>query len=462
MKMLDRYIVRSFLAATALWFVALMSLRVVADLFVNMDEFAKLGLPFGELGGYITRYYAYKSLVYFTELGGIIVVFGAMFTLARMNHTNELTAMLASGVSLHRVVWPIVLCSMALSGLIIADREALIPRVASELVRDRDEVPGSREFTVYLTPDNHGNARNTLYARRLRVADGVMEQPIVVVRNVQRRHLATVRTAPHGRARRWRLNGKSGWTLTAAQVERARGDWRHRPSTQRIHAALTRHQTDRLRRRIAAGGGRVDVVLHEPQYDDMRITGTARLVAGAAADEAPRLQLLQPRFALRIDGVEVATFTASAASYVTPEEGPPYWELKRGRAFVPSGLTVDDLVLRRDSRWMQFLSAGQLAKLARAQSTPGEVAGRGARQLIHIRVTEPINNLIMLLVGLPFILSRERNIKASAVLCLLTVGAFYVFVYLCRYMDLPPVWSAWTPLLVFGPITAVTLDAVKT
>ena len=40
----------------------------------------------------------------------------AAFTLARMNHTNELTAMLASGVSLTRVIVPMVISAMLMGG----------------------------------------------------------------------------------------------------------------------------------------------------------------------------------------------------------------------------------------------------------------------------------------------------------------------------------------------------------
>ena len=80
----------------------------------------------------------------------------------------------------------------------------------------------------------------------------------------------------------------------------------------------------------------------------------------------------------------------------------------------------------------------------------------------HIRFADPINNLVMLLLGLPFILSRQRNIKASAGLCLLMVGAFYAFVYVCRYTGLSPTLAAWLPAMLFGPVAVVMLDSVKT
>ena len=69
----------------------------------------------------------------------------------------------------------------------------------------------------------------------------------------------------------------------------------------------------------------------------------------------------------------------------------------------------------------------------------------------------------MLLLALPFILSRERrDVKASASLCLLMVGAFYAFMHLCRYVGLPPSLAAWLPTMLFGPVSVLMLDSVKT
>jgi len=80
----------------------------------------------------------------------------------------------------------------------------------------------------------------------------------------------------------------------------------------------------------------------------------------------------------------------------------------------------------------------------------------------YIRFAEPLNNLIMLLLGLPFILSRQRNIKASAGLCVLMVGVFYIFIYAARYMGLPDFWGAFLPVLIFGPTSVLMLDSIKT
>ena len=105
------------------------------------------------------------------------------------------------------------------------------------------------------------------------------------------------------------------------------------------------------------------------------------------------------------------------------------------------------------------MSTAELTRLLRAGrlSDPAE-----ALLIRHTRFADFFNNILMLLVAVPFILSRERNIKSSAALTVLMVGAVYVFVHLSRYVGLQPALAAWLPILVFGPVAAVNVDAVKT
>ena len=55
MRTLDRYVVRSFFSAAVMLLVALMALRIVLDLSVNMDEFvenfATVGQVLRNIGG---------------------------------------------------------------------------------------------------------------------------------------------------------------------------------------------------------------------------------------------------------------------------------------------------------------------------------------------------------------------------------------------------------------------------
>jgi lipopolysaccharide export LptBFGC system permease protein LptF len=464
MKILDRYVVRHFLVSAGLWFVVLMALRVVTDLFVNIDEFAEAP-TLGDMLHDIGLYYGVHSLAYFTELGGIIVIAAAAFTLARMNHTNELTAMLASGVSLHRVVWPIVLLSMALSGLIMLDQELVLPRLADRLVQARDDVRGEEQFDVRLIADGKGNV---WYAHAFDPDTSRMTRPVVLVRRDNYELLASafgVRAAPVGEDG----SGADGWQMSNARLVRAgpaATSWHNTPDTDTV---WTSRGPESILRRAGQDASAGDVWVEKVKVTDPRyglVIEASRLVPGPPAPDAPRTgTLVEPRFTYRADagGGKVKTlgeFRADSAVWQVAEGGRGCWKLDGGRLVLPSDLSPQDLVLRRSRRWLQYMSISQLTDLLKLPHVPNRAAARLTR---HIRVTEPINNLIMLLLGLPFILSRERNIKAAAGLCLLLVLTFYAFVHMCRNITgLPPEWAAWLPILLFGPVAVVMFDSVKT
>ncbi|MFP4053373.1 MAG: LptF/LptG family permease [Phycisphaerae bacterium] len=443
MRTLDRYVVRSFLLAALLWFLVLMSMRVVVDLFVNMDEFAEGGRPLEQVLVHIIRYYSAHSLVYFVELGGLILVAAAAFTLARMNHTNELTAILASGVSLYRVVVPILACSALLSGLVVVDREYLIPRIAPYLARSIDDLveASSQRFQVRLVPDEN---RTVWYSRSFWPEPQEMENPTALVRD--RRN--TLQLVVSGEKAKWDVNHKRGWLIKRPSLVATEG-WLNRQTGRRIYTDLP---PEKLAESFSEGAAAVDAAY------DMRVS--AQRLEPATAD-APAV-LVRPRFDfVDPNGERIAIVFAETASYqpVGGEVRQASWQLRRGYGLVPSDLSPEDLILRQDSRWMELLSARELGDLLKSRRMPNLRQVRLARQ---IRFSEPVVNFMMPLLALPFILSRERNIKTSVGLCIGILAAFVGFVYACRYMNMSPVLAAWLPVMIFGPISLVTVDSVKT
>ena len=61
MKTLDRYIVRTFMCMAVLFFLVMMLLRIVVDLFLNMDEFAEKADSFAQVLSMVWSYYADHS-----------------------------------------------------------------------------------------------------------------------------------------------------------------------------------------------------------------------------------------------------------------------------------------------------------------------------------------------------------------------------------------------------------------
>ena len=72
----------------------------------------------------------------------------------------------------------------------------------------------------------------------------------------------------------------------------------------------------------------------------------------------------------------------------------------------------------------------------------------------------------MLLIGIPFLLTREPNrlvinmFYCTAVTGVIFVGTFVMFQMGGTQVD--PLWAAWLPVLIFGPFSLVMLDTIKT
>ena len=153
LTILDRYILRALLINYGIALAVMVSLYVVLDLFVNMDEFTEQGYALPTVIRNIVDYYAPNLLLYFAQLSGVITLFACLASLARMRKFNELTAVLASGVSLHRVAAPIITFGLVSTALLVIDSEWLIPAVAHRLARDRDD-----DFVVLLQETSRATA----------------------------------------------------------------------------------------------------------------------------------------------------------------------------------------------------------------------------------------------------------------------------------------------------------------
>lgn len=155
-SVLDRYLLRSLMTNYLIGIGVMLSLYVVLDLFVNMDEFTERGESVLTVAGNIIDYYLPNLALYFAQLGGVITLFACGAVLARMRKLNEVTAMLASGVSLYRVARPILIFAVAATGVLLLDTEVIIPSVAHKLARKHDEVGGDRAYEVLFLKDGEG------------------------------------------------------------------------------------------------------------------------------------------------------------------------------------------------------------------------------------------------------------------------------------------------------------------
>ena len=168
MRILDRYVLLSFLRNYLIAMMTLIGMFVVLDMVFNFDELVELrGQAQGgaavstfEVIASIVDYYVHQCFYIFVHLSGVIPVVAAAFTLIRMARFNELSAILAAGVPLLRVAAPIVIAAAVLQVLLIVDQEVVIPRIMHKLVRAHDKLGGeageARGFRIDMMQDDRG------------------------------------------------------------------------------------------------------------------------------------------------------------------------------------------------------------------------------------------------------------------------------------------------------------------
>lgn len=218
MKTLDRYILRQFLINLLVLGIVLMGLFMVIDLIVNVDEFLEGGdihsqqvaaeqaaerfeidLIFAErmarerwsveriaqsldIGpaqaasvhdalqpGWpryvrstlfkIFDYYGPVVLLLFVYFSGVLTLGALGFTFTAMVRNRELTAIVASGVSMYRIAAPVLIVGIAVNALALPIQEFLIPPLAPKLARGPSDVSRDtvESFPVYLAADMTNN-----------------------------------------------------------------------------------------------------------------------------------------------------------------------------------------------------------------------------------------------------------------------------------------------------------------
>ena len=142
MKLIDRYLFREYLLSLLCCAGGLAMLFLVVGLFEKASDLIEAGMPLSEM----LRFYAHYLIAYadrenVSTLARILpaaVLAGSLYSLSRLTKHNELTAMRASGVGLHRLMYPFLCVGLACSLLATVVQEGLAPR-SSRLVDELEQ-----------------------------------------------------------------------------------------------------------------------------------------------------------------------------------------------------------------------------------------------------------------------------------------------------------------------------------
>jgi LPS export ABC transporter permease LptG len=104
MKLLDRYVIRNFVQVYVYCIAGFTSIWLIFDVSDNISSFIDNHIPLS----LVVRYYATQIPQVFIILLPVALLLSLLFALGRMSRANEIVSMLTAGVSLPRVLVPLI------------------------------------------------------------------------------------------------------------------------------------------------------------------------------------------------------------------------------------------------------------------------------------------------------------------------------------------------------------------
>lgn len=154
MRIIDAYLVRQYVQTFLVCFISLTGLYIVIDAFGHLDELLAQADHQGGVLAVVGPYYAYRSLLFFDRTSGILALISGMFTVTWIQRHQEMTALLAAGISKGRVILPVIVCALAVSLVAASSREAVIPRIRQHLVTDTRTLSEDAGHAIHPRYDN--------------------------------------------------------------------------------------------------------------------------------------------------------------------------------------------------------------------------------------------------------------------------------------------------------------------
>ena len=149
MKLIDRYILRNLLVPLGYCLLAFMMLFVIFDLFSNLSDFIEAGTPFSK----ILVFYLFLTPSMILFIAPISLLLAVLYGLSNLTRNNELTAMRACGMSLYRLMTPIIAVGLLASLIVAVINERIAPWSAYWTDQFVQAETYSGEHSFYITQD---------------------------------------------------------------------------------------------------------------------------------------------------------------------------------------------------------------------------------------------------------------------------------------------------------------------
>lgn len=206
MRLVDKYILRSFLIPLFYCLFIFISIYVIIDLFGHLDEIIKEHVGLRVLGIYYLTYC--PSII--IQIMPTAMLIATMYTLGSFARHNEITALRASGIGIWNILKPFLITGLLISTITLFANDELVPRSTHTYLKIKEEKIEKKKgrqpsAKVLKNVALYGEGNKIIYAKNYDPKTKVLRD-LIIHEHDKRQNIISKITATEAR---W--SGK-GWT----------------------------------------------------------------------------------------------------------------------------------------------------------------------------------------------------------------------------------------------------------
>lgn len=161
MNILSRYILRQFAKNMLLLVLSFIAIYILIDFFEKIDNFLEKGKPMA----LVAKFFLLSIPFVIEQMGPVCILLAGVVTLGVLNHSNELTALKAGGVSLKQITAPIIGGGIIATLLLMTLSQFVLPKTAAQTDRIwNKEVKGKVPLGIYRNGRYYYQGDGTFYS----------------------------------------------------------------------------------------------------------------------------------------------------------------------------------------------------------------------------------------------------------------------------------------------------------
>jgi lipopolysaccharide export system permease protein len=180
MRIIDKYIVKGFVTPFVWCLFMFVVMAVIIDIFSFIEDIVKFHIPASS----IFAFYVYYTPSILIQVAPMAMLLSTIFVLSNLNKHNEIIAMKSSGISLWRIMVPMLMFGLIISMLTFIVNDRVIPissKVASSIRRDEleKEKRKDRQQKIVNNVAIYGSGNKIFFARSYDIDKKILNDVII-------------------------------------------------------------------------------------------------------------------------------------------------------------------------------------------------------------------------------------------------------------------------------------------